>query len=50
MSGVAGGIATVVRVKYFVFWGFKQNLIPYMWQKVLANVLTEGGIVDSYVC
>ena len=26
-----------------------QNLIPYVWQMVFANVLIQGCIVDSYV-
>ena len=26
-----------------------QNLIPYMWPMVFANVLIEGWIIDSYV-
>ena len=26
-----------------------QNIIPYMWQVEFANVLIEGGVVDSYV-
>ena len=26
-----------------------QNLMPYMWQMVFANVLIQGWIIDSYV-
>ena len=27
----------------------KQNLIPYMWQMVYANISIKGWIVDPYV-
>ena len=33
----------------FQFWDVKQNLIPYMWQMVFANVSIQGWIVDPDV-
>ena len=33
----------------FEFWGFKQNLFPYMCQIVHANVLVEEWIIDPLV-
>ena len=48
MTVVVDGMANVVRVDYFEFWGVKQNLIPYMWQMVLSSVLIEKWIIDPY--
>ena len=33
----------------FKFWDVKQNLIPYMWQMVFANISIQGWIVDPDV-
>ena len=33
----------------FEFWNVKQNLIPYMWQMVFANISIQGWIVDPDV-
>ena len=34
-----------IRVLFqFELWGVKQNLIPYMWQMALTNVLVKGWI------
>ena len=33
----------------FKFWNVKQNLIPYMWQMVFANISIQGWIVDPDV-
>ena len=33
----------------FKFWDVKQNLIPYVWQMVLANISIQGWIVDPNV-
>ena len=30
---------------YFEFWGVKQNLMPYIWQMILANVAFDGWTV-----
>ena len=33
----------------FKFWDVKQNVIPYMWQMVFANISIQGWIVDPDV-
>ena len=33
----------------FLVLGWKQNLVPNMWQVVFANVSIEGRVVDSDV-
>ena len=33
----------------FKFWDVKQNLIPYVWQMVLANIPIKGWIISPDV-
>ena len=40
-------MATVSIYFNFEFWDVKQNLIPNMWQMVLANVSIKGWIISS---
>ena len=37
-----------VNLIQFQFWGVKLNLIPYVWQMVLAYVFIEGWIINPY--
>ena len=43
---LADGIAKSALLQ-FKFWDVMQNLIPYVWQMVLANVFVKGWIINS---
>ena len=42
---------SLVKEWFILIWvlGVKQNLIPYMWQMVLANILVKGWTIDPNV-
>ena len=48
-ASVADVIATGLYLFELKFCDVIQNLIPHMWQMVLANIFVEGWIINPYV-